>query len=290
MKNLFGYGALFACSLSLFVSCKKDDAVYADTSAKVSDVTGGTSNAPDPNAVAETRSAVQKPVTVSVSGGIGGYQEALPARYDSTTKKYPLLIFIHGTGEMGDGNANLGLVANIGTAGLIKAQKFPASFTVNGVNHSFIVLSPQFKRWPAPEDINALIDHAVAKYRIDQSRIYVSGLSMGGGATWDYAAAFSNRVAAIAPICGATEPTAAKGQKIADGKVAVWAFHNMDDRTVTVHNTIGFIEKINAAHPSIPARSTLWANGGHDSWSRATDPNYRENGLNMYEWLLQYSK
>jgi hypothetical protein len=35
---------------------------------------------------------------------------------------------------------------------------------------------------------------------------------------------------------------------------------------------------------------TLWPTGGHDAWTKATDPTYKENGLNMYEWLLQFSK
>jgi len=289
MKNLFGYGALFASAITLFAACKKQDQVYSDNTGKT-DNTVAVGNGADPNALRETAPAIQKAVSFSVSGAIAGYQEALPARYDSTTKKYPLLIFIHGTGEMGNGGADLSLVSNIGVSGLIKDKKFPPSFSVKDADYSFIVISPQFRKWPAPQDINAMIDHAVSKYRVDPSRIYISGLSMGGGATWDYAAAFSNRVAAIAPICGASEPTSGKGQQIAEGKVAVWAFHNMDDPTVTVHNTIGYIEKINSSTPAIPARSTLWATGGHDSWTRALDPNYRENGLNLYEWLLQYSK
>jgi predicted peptidase len=286
MKNLYGYTALFVLVIVLFASCKKEDSIVVKQPPN-NDQPGGK---PDPNAIVETAPPIQKAVSFSVSNGIPGYQLALPARYDSTTKNYPLLIFVHGTGEIGNGNTDLWKVANIGVSALIRDKKFPPSFVVDGKNYSFIVASPQFSEWPTPGDLNSLIDHLVSKYRIDQNRVYVSGLSMGGGASWDFAAAFNNRVAAIVPICGASQPSDTKASKIASGKIAVWAFHNMDDGVVTVYNTIGFIEKINALNPAIPAKSTLWANGGHDAWNRATDPGYKENGLNMYEWMLKWSR
>jgi predicted peptidase len=242
------------------------------------------------NEVPETLPPVQKPVSVNVNSNVGGYMESLPARYDSTTKTYPLLIFIHGVGELGNGTTDLWKVAGLGTPGYIKQQKFPASFTVNGKTFSFIVISPQFKTWPSSADVDALLTHLQSKYRIDAERIYVSGLSMGGGVTWDYAAAFNTRIAAIAPICGAAGPNDSKASKIATGKIAVWAFHNEDDGTVTVNNTKGFVNKINALVPAIPARMTLWPTGGHDAWTKATNPTYKENGMSMYEWLLQYKR
>ncbi len=57
-----------------------------------------------------------------------------------------------------------------------------------------------------------MIDFAIKKYRIDTTRIYVSGLSMGGGVTWEYAAAYASRVAAIVPICGASTPNDTKAK------------------------------------------------------------------------------
>jgi len=276
MKNHLSYPAILFIFVSAFISCKKESGT-------------GTSVA-SANNIIETKAPVQKPISYNVNSNIGGYQEALPALYDSTTKKYPLLIFIHGIGELGNGVSDLWMAANIGTPGLIKQGKFPASFSSKGKNFSFIVVTPQFKTWPSSDDVNALIDHAISKYRIDANRIYVSGLSMGGGVTWEYAVAYNNRIAAIAPICGASGPNDPKAQKIAQGDVAVWAFHNQDDDVVTVNNSIGYVNKINAFSPPVAARITLWPTGGHDAWTKATDPNYRENGLNMYEWMLQYSR
>lgn len=276
MKNPSVYTAIFLLSVSVFVSCKKESAL------------GKTDNTF--NDIVETKPAIQVPVSYNVNGNIGGYQEALPALYDSTTKTYPLLIFIHGIGELGNGVSDLWAAANIGTPGLIRQGKFPASFAAKGRNFSFIVVSPQFKAWPSSADVNAMINYAINKYRIDTTRIYVSGLSMGGGATWEYAVAYNNRVSAIAPICGASGPNDIKAQKIAQGGIAVWAFHNQDDVTVTPNNSTGYVNKINAFNPPVAARISLWPSGGHDAWTKATDPNYRENGMNMYEWMLQFSK
>lgn len=296
MKKNLGWVSLVFL-LPVFVACKKDSdsALVVKPPKEIKDTAVLLPPPPpppayDPNSVVETKPPVQRPVSVNVNANIGGYQEALPARYDSTTKKYPLLIFLHGIGELGDGVSNIWMAGAIGTPGLITQQRFPASFTVNNKNFSFIVISPQFKSWPSSNDVNAMIDYALSKYRVDPTRIYVSGLSMGGGATWEYAAAYSSRVAAIAPICGAAGPSNQKAQNIVNGRVAVWGFHNSDDGTVPASNTSGFVNLINALNPAIPARMTLWPNGGHDAWTKATDPNYKENGLNMYEWMLQYSK
>lgn len=245
---------------------------------------------PDPNDVVETASPVQKAINVNVNNNIGGYMEALPARYSLTTKKYPLLIFLHGVGELGNGTTDLSKVTNNAVANLIKNKKFPPNFVVGGKNYSFIVLTPQFKNWPSANDVNDLINHAITQYRVDASRIYVSGLSMGGGVTWDFGVAYGNKIAAMVPICGATGPSSEKAGKIVGYKLPVWAFHNQDDNVVTVNNTTGFITFINALNPTVKPKMTLWASGGHDAWTKATDPNYKEDNKNIYEWMLQYSR
>lgn len=242
------------------------------------------------NNVVETKPAIQKGISVNVNTNIGGYMQALPFRYDSTTKKYPLLVFLHGIGELGNGTTQLSNAAAVGTPAVIKYNQFPPNFSVNGKNYSFIVITPQFKAWPSSKDVNDMITYAIKQYRIDTTRMYVSGLSMGGGVTWDYAVDYGKRIAAIAPICGASGPSDAKAQKIAQAGLAVWAFHNKDDGTVTYKNSEGFVTKINAFNANPQARLTLWETGGHDAWTKATNPSYKENNMNMYEWMLQYSR
>ena len=86
----------------------------------------------------------QRAVTANVSPRIQGYYESLPVSYASNpTKKYPLLIFLHGVGELGNGTTQLPLVLKNGIPKMLNQGTFPASFTVGGVAHSFIVISPQ---------------------------------------------------------------------------------------------------------------------------------------------------
>lgn len=134
------------------MACKKDVSVIDPGDNPGNPVNPGGNPAND---IAETKPAIQKGITVNVNGNIGGYMETLPARYDSTTKKYPLLIFIHGIGELGNGASQLINVAWVGTSSVIKNGQFPPNFSVGGKNYSFIVISPQFKAWPSPQDVNA---------------------------------------------------------------------------------------------------------------------------------------
>jgi predicted peptidase len=238
----------------------------------------------------ETKPAVQKGVTYNVSTNIAGFQQALPYYYDSTTKKYPLIIFCHGVGEQGNGSSDLGKVANNGVPGLIKNKKFPPNFVVNSQNFSFVVLSPQFKVWPNANDLNALVTYAIKKYRIDSTRIYVTGLSMGGGETWDFAGVYASRIAAIVPMCGASVPDDKKSKVMATANLPVWAFHNLDDYTVPADWSKSYVAKINSNNPVIKAKLTTFPTGGHNVWSKASDPKYKEGGKNIYEWMLQYTR
>jgi predicted peptidase len=276
---------LFIAFPVLLVSCQKGVADFekAANSSRVN------------NNTPETSPAVLKAVTTSVTTNLPGYYEALPALYNSTTKKYPLLIFNHGIDALGNGTSDLRKVLRNGTPKLLSEKKFPPKFTVDGVDYSFVVLAPQYKRWPRTgRDINALIDYAIKNYRIDESRIYVAGLSMGGGATWEFAINFPARAAAVVPICGAFFPGGNRTQfaGIANAKLPVWAFHNADDFIVRPNTTTNpSIDYINGFKPAVAPRKTIWPRGGHDSWTRATNPATKDtDGRNIYEWMLSYKR
>lgn len=288
MKNLCQTLTILSIVFLSITACKKEVATNEVVPPVNNPVPGGGGN--PANDIVETKTTVNVGVSTNVNANIGGFLKAMPARYDSTTKRYPLLLFIHGIGELGNGTSQLSNAAAVGTPSVIKWGHFPPNFNVGGKNYSFIVISPQFKAWPSAKDVNDMIDYAVKNFRVDTTRIYVSGLSMGGGATWDYAVSYGKRIAAIVPICGASGPNDSKAKKIAQSGLAVWAFHNKDDGTVTYTNSEGFVNKINSFSPAIKAKLTLWPTGGHDAWTKATMPNYKENNMNMYEWMLQYSR
>ena len=245
-----------------------------------------------------TLAQVQTAKFTSMTANSKGYYEYLPQGYNpGGSETYPLIIFIHGMGELGDGSSSkLPNVLRNGLPKVISQGKFPTSFTVNGAAHKFIVISPQFVAWPKFTDIDAIINYAIANYKVDIKRVYVTGLSMGGGATWEYGGCSSNltyvkRTAAIVPVCGASSPSAYRARTIATYNLPVWAFHNQGDPTVLVSTTNDYISMINQAPaPNPAAKKTIFPVSGHDAWTKAYDPNYREDGKNMYEWMLQYKR
>lgn len=269
------------CAISLLFitisSCKKEAPVAV---------------APPNNDIIETVPPYQKPYSLFINNYISGFYEALPNHYAVTTKKYPLLIFIHGGGQVGDGDTDLPLVLNDGVAKEINERKFPANFLVNGNNFSFIVLSPQFRAVPPDSMVLSFIDYALKHYRVDSSRIYLSGLSMGGVVTTEMAGLYTSLFAAVVPIAGESfgsdkEQNAAN---IAHGGLALWAFHNTDDPTITSTAATDFINLIKSYNPVIAPRLTLFPVFGHDAWTQALDPLYKENNMNVYEWMLQYKR
>ena len=277
-RKIFIAAAIFAVVIT---SCKKEELTpVAITASNVDEL------------YMETGYTVKKTITHTIDANIGGYLEALPAHYyNHPKKKYPLIIFLHGQGEMGDGSqTSLRIVADNAIPKLIADKTFPKNFYVNGGSYQFVVLSPQFKGWPQPSDINDMITYAIKNYKVDSTRLYICGLSMGGGGDWDYSWNYGKRVTAVVPISGASWPTTEKGQYIAKDDLAVWAFHNNNDPTVPSWYSVDYVQYINQSNPIIKAKLTLFDASGHDAWTKATDPNYRENNKNIYEWMLSYRK
>ena len=249
-------------------------------------------NAPAPNDMIETTPPAQKPITININQYVGGYYESLPNHYQSTTKKYPLLIFLHGGGQVGDGDKDLPLVLNDGIAKEINDRKFPPNFSVFGNNFSFIVLSPQFRAYPPDSMVYSFLDYALKNYRVDSSRIYISGLSMGGVLTTEMAGRYTNLFAAAVPIAGESFGTDRdqNAEHIANGGLALWVFHNANDPAIPSVVASDFINTVNNYQPVITPRLTIFPAYGHDAWTQALDPLYKENNISVYEWMLQYKR
>ena len=277
MLKTFLYLALIGLT---FQSCKKDK------------------NKPDPqkernNALIELVPPVLVPNFKSVNGAIPAYYIGLPSKYDSTSKNYPILISLHGAGTFGNGGSELQNILVDGIPRVMQEGRFPASFTVDGQNFSFIILAPQLSRHPATVEIDELITFAKKNYRVDPKRVYLNGLSLGSTVLWEMVADNSSQVTAIVPISGIPkEADNAKAQKVALAKIPTWSFQNEDDNIVNSQGVKDFITRINSFQPAIPPRFTLFpANGQlHNAWSKATDANYKENNVNIYEWMLQFKK
>jgi hypothetical protein len=241
------------------------------------------------------------PKYIPTSPNSNGFYEYLPVGYDPAgTKTYPLMIFVEGVGEHGNGTTQLYYVLNNGTANLINTGQFPNSFTVNGQTFSFIVLMPQFMQSPAETDIDGLIQYALSNYKVDANRVYLTGLSEGGEIAWaypGYSVAFANKIAAILPVCGAIGINDSQAHNIAAGDVAVFATHNFDDPSVNYIFTVNNVKAVNSATPPplIPAQDTIFPDpegNGHNAWLVTYDPTIPvyESKLNVYQWMLQFSR
>ncbi len=247
---------------------------------------------------ASAQDLTQTPVTKEINYAVGGYYQCLPPDYaKSESKKYPLIIFIHGIGELGDGSAGqLKRVLRNGLPKQIEKKAFPNSFTVNGETSSFIIISPQFrKNYRDAAVVTSLIDYCVANYRVDESRIYLTGLSMGSGISWVYAAkksANSKRLAAMLTVCGNTNASAGGVSNIATADLAVWSTHCSGDPVVPSSNSVNWVNGLNAYTPAIKHKAllTMFDSKGHDAWTKTYDPAFKPNGLNVYEWLLMHRR
>ncbi|WP_153799283.1 dienelactone hydrolase family protein [Foetidibacter luteolus] len=233
--------------------------------------------------------------SIALDTNCHGFYEYLPDGYEQGEKAYPLLIFLHGVGELGNGGTELPKLLRNGPMKLITTGRFPAYFAVKDTTYQFIVLAPQFMHWPWPGTVYSIIDYALANYRVNKKRVYLSGISMGGGITWECvgnSAKYSNLLAAVVPVCGASRPDSTKAVAIANANLPVWATHNREDPVVTVEYTDNYISYINSfvKPPGPLARKTIFQDAGHDAWTKTYDPNYKENGLNVYEWMLLHCR
>jgi len=199
------------------------------------------------------------------------YILSLPEGYDSG-KRYPLVIFLHGAGERGrEDGSEIGL---LGRYEFVK--KYPSDW-----NKKAIVAAPQCpseKYWGCyTESLNRFLDMLLEKLPVDEKRVSLTGLSMGGTGTWMWALANPERFAAIAPVCGSGIYW--YGEKLVDK--AVWAFHGDIDDIVPPEESLKMVQSVNKRGGH--AKLTVFHGVGHDAW----DPAYGD--LTLFDWLTEQS-
>ena len=191
----------------------------------------------------------------------------LPKGYDANAEKtWPLLLFLHGAGERGD---DLEKVTVHGPPKLLKEKTYRDEFP-------FIVVSPQCREnfyW-SPKQLLLLLDGIEKEFKVDQSRVYVTGLSMGGFAGWMLAGEAPTRFAAVAPICGGFRLEQAS--KLVD--IPIWVFHGVKDPVVPAKLSIDMVAAIQVAGGK-KIRLTLYPEAYHDSWTETYD------NEELYKWF-----
>jgi predicted peptidase len=210
--------------------------------------------------------------TITVGGRAYRYEVYVPADY-ATKSNWPAILFLHGAGERGDDGL---FQTQVGLAPAIRqnASRYPA-----------IVVMPQVPRdsqWVgAPGDMAvAALQQTMREFRVDPSRVYVTGLSMGGHGTWYVAYRHPELFAAIVPICGwvrdfpqfrGSVPVVAGDsasimpslvQRL--GKVPIWIFHGEIDPAVNVSGSREPAAALKAASANV--RYTEFLGMGHNVW------------------------
>jgi predicted peptidase len=182
-------------------------------------------------------------------------------------KRWPLIIFLHGSGERGDD------VSRVAVNG-------PPKLASQGRDFPFIIVSPQ-----APENgawstdvLNALLDEVLARLPVDTERVYLTGLSMGGYGTWSWALDAPGRFAAIAPVSGIGDSDRACLLK----NMPIWAFHGGKDPYVPLTSEEEMIKSVNDCGGS--AKFTVYPDAGHDVWTRTYDDPA------LYSWFLEHRR
>jgi predicted peptidase len=209
----------------------------------------------------------EKPITKTASLN---YLLYLPPGYsEDVTVRWPLILFLHGSGERGD------------DLELVKLYGLPKKLAA-GDDLPFIIASPQCPAdsyWTLYlDDLKGLVDDLSQRYAVNRQRLYLTGMSMGGTGVWLLAAAFPDLFAAMIPICGRGTPTLAARLK----HIPIWAFHGEADSVVPADESRRMTAALKAQGSSV--KLTLYPNVDHDSWTQTyANPD-------VYDWLLQHTR
>ncbi len=197
----------------------------------------------------------------------------LPADYGKDKqKKWPLLLYLHGSGEKGT------------DVQVLTAQPLPETLEQK-TDFPFIVVSPQLgpsqETWSGMiEPINILLDELEQVLAVDRQRVYLTGLSLGGAGVWEFGLRYPRRFAALVPIAGFYRGDPNDICSLKD--IPTWVFHGAQDTIVPPSASQDMVDVLKACGANV--RFTLYADADHiGSWRHA----YAEPEL--YTWLLSQS-
>jgi predicted peptidase len=201
----------------------------------------------------------------------------LPKGYDAKAEKlWPLMLFLHGSGERG---TNVWKVATHG----------PPKNVTSKPDFPFIMVSPQCPEgriW-SNDQLLPLLEEIMRTHKVDKSRVYLTGLSMGGYGTWSLGLTYPELFAAIVPICGGGDfisPFLSSREKPAALRsLGIWAFHGAKDPVVPLAESERMVE-LSKKLGVREAKLTVYPEAGHDAWTET----YKNPEL--YEWLLEHKR
>lgn len=200
-------------------------------------------------------------------------------------QRFPLVVFLHGAGERGDDNrTQLRYLPEV-LARPERRRRYPCFVAAPQCPSGAVWCTPpaqaaELRRLGgatvASSFVETLVHELGAAEAVDESRIYLTGLSMGGFGAWHAAAARPDLFAALAVICGGGNPlTAAKLKSL-----PIWAVHGALDEIVPVERSTQMVAAVRAAggNPKYTELPTV----GHDSWTPAYEP-----AFGLLDWMFE---
>jgi predicted peptidase len=192
------------------------------------------------------------------------YLAYLPSSYEKdTAKKWPLVIFLHGSGERGT------------PLNLVRKNGLPFELDRRG-DTRYVMIAPQCpanERWNV-QVLDALLTDLLKTYRIDEKRVVITGLSLGGYGSWAWSCEHPERFAGVIPVCGGIDPEKTVTLK----GMPIWAFHGDKDKNVPLER--GQLAAEAAKKNGADVKFTIYPGVAHNSWEKA----YAEPELEA--WIL----
>lgn len=206
----------------------------------------------------------------------------LPAQY-SKTKAYPLVIFTHGMAEAGK---NIKKLYKQGLPKVLKQGYRPSfDFIMVAVQHNSFSVEPDW--------LPAILADCHKRWKIDGSRVYLTGISAGGKAAYgsqlNISRAFAKKFAAIVVNSGITQHANKKNLDWwKDTRTPLWAIVGGSDKGYVARNA-HMVNEINKRVPNL-AKLTVRPGVGHGGWTDVYNGKIKLNGKNMWEWLYQFRR
>ncbi len=245
----------------------------------------------------------------NVSPWINGYLELLPPGYNpNSSTRYPLIISFPGRGTKGGGT--LGELCSVACEGLaFKIEqdmptgsgnyRFATTVTQNGQSYSYIILTPQVK-WGDGEsasDVSAMVNYALANYRVDPARVYLTGLSSSANMVVNYMGSSvqnARKIAAVISVGLCMGANTAAASFMGTNSIHYWGLVGSSDNQCGTGNTINQSNQVNSySPPGNPRGKYTLVNGvnvdPHVIWPEIHDIDWRVDGKNMSEWFIQFS-
>ncbi|QMW06057.1 carboxylesterase family protein [Spirosoma foliorum] len=192
----------------------------------------------------------------------------LPKDYATNKAAYPLVIYLHGGSQKGNDLAKL------------KTYGLP-HLVDKGRDFNFIIASPQCpdgKFWSTDNWFDSLYNELITKYRVDQKRVYLTGISMGGYGAWQTAIAYPDKFAALVPLCGGCDDST---QVCRIRHIPIWTFHGIDDDLIPISETERLVRRLDACKGNV--KFTRLEKTGHQI-------QYLFEDQAIYDWLVKQHK